>query len=333
MDIHRTHMKQYSSLKVGGEGEVLFAQSISQLVNACTHALTIHKIPYILGEGTNTYFGDTLDNYLFIKNEIKGISLEEKGEEVFVTACAGERWDDIVALVVSKNLWGVENLSFIPGTVGAAPVQNIGAYGAELKDVLVSLSAYDINTRNTVEISNSACVFGYRDSLFKKEKNRYCIISITLRLSKVAKPVLSYKPLDTLLGKESLMVSEVRDLVVSTRKSKLPDYKEHPNTGSFFKNPVVAKEKGEELRVTYPTIPLLDHVSGYKIPAAWLIEHVAEKKGVRHGDVGTWPNQPLVLVNYGAASCTDIESFVAEIIEKIRDKTGITIEKEVNFVG
>lgn len=333
MEIHRTHMKQYSSLKVGGEGDVVFVQSISELVSACTHAGALSKTSYVLGEGTNTYFGDTLTNYLFIKNEVKGISLEEKGDDVFVTACAGERWDDLVSLSVKNNLWGIENLSLIPGTVGAAPVQNIGAYGTELKDVLVSLSAYDTKTSNTVEVSNEACAFGYRDSLFKQEKNRYCIISITIKLSKVPKPILSYKPLDTLLGKEKCTISEIRDLVVSTRKSKLPDYQEYPNTGSFFKNPVVTKEKGAALRVSYPVIPLLDHAYGYKIPAAWLIEHVAEMKDVRRGDVGTWPNQPLVLVNYGSASCVDIESFANEIIEKIREKTGITIEKEVNFVG
>lgn len=333
METHRTHMKQYSSLKVGGEGDVVFVQSISELVSACTHALAISKIPYILGEGTNTYFGDTLDSYLFIKNEIKGISLEEKGDDIFVTAAGGERWDGLVSFLASKNLWGIENLSLIPGTVGAAPVQNIGAYGTELKDVLVSLSAYDIKTSNTVEISNEACAFGYRDSLFKKEKNRYIVISITIKLSKVAKPVLSYKPLDTLIGKENLTVSEVRDFVVATRRAKLPDYKEFPNTGSFFKNPVVTKEKGELLRTQYSVIPLLNHENGYKIPAAWLIENVAEMKGIRHGDVGTWPNQPLVLVNYGDATHAQIEAFVAEIIEKIKGKTGLIIEKEVNFVG
>ncbi len=332
MEIHRTHMKQYSSLKIGGEGDIVFAQSISELVNACNSAFTSDKVPYILGEGTNTYFGNTLDSYLFIKNEIKGISFEEKGDDVFITASSGERWDDIVAFSVAKNLWGIENLSAIPGTVGAAPVQNIGAYGTELKDVLVSLSAYDIQSSNTVEIPNEACVFGYRDSLFKKEKNRYCIISITLKLSKFPKPVLNYKPLDTLLDKENITPRDVRNLVIATRQIKLPDYKEFPNVGSFFKNPIVSKIKGEELRATYSEIPLIIGPSGYKIPAAWLIEHVACMKGVRNGDIGTWPNQPLVIVNYGIATSENLEVFVSEIIDKIRITTGITIEKEVNFV-
>ncbi len=333
MEIHRTSMKAYSSLKVGGEGDVIFAQSTSQLIDACAHAFTIGRTPYILGEGTNTYFGENLDAYLFIKNEIKGISLEKKEGFVFVTVCAGERWDDVVSFAVSKNLWGIENLSLIPGTVGSAPIQNIGAYGTELKDVLVSLSAYDTKHRNTVEISNEACEFGYRDSLFKHEKNRYSILDVTLKLSKDPMPVLSYKPLDALVGKENLSLGEIRDLVVATRKAKLPDYKEYPNTGSFFKNPVVTKEKGESLRIEYPVIPLIDYEDGYKIPAAWLIENIAEMKGVRYGDVGTWPSQPLVLVNYGNATCLDIENFTSEIIEKIKAKTGVTIEKEVNFVG
>jgi UDP-N-acetylmuramate dehydrogenase len=333
MEIYRTSMKPYSSLKVGGEGDVVFAQSISELVNATMYASSTTRIPYVLGEGTNTYFGDTLDSYLFIKNEIKGISLEEKGDGVFVTAGAGERWDDLVVLVVGKNLWGIENLSLIPGTVGAAPIQNIGAYGTELKDVLVSLSAYDTKTGNTVEISNEACEFGYRDSLFKHEKNRYSIISITLKLSRIPKPILTYKPLDTLLGKENLSVLEVRNLVVATRKAKLPDYKEYPNTGSFFKNPFVTLTEGESLRTKYPELPLIAHAHGYKIPAAWLIEHIATMKGVRVGDVGTWPNQPLVLVNYGSARAEDVMQFSSSIIEKIKKETGIVIEREVNFVG
>lgn len=332
MEIHTVSMKNYSALRIGGEAELCYVHSIRDSISALSYAKQSEKQIIPLGEGTNSYFGNSLSKYLFIKNEIHGISLNENADEVLLTIGAGEKWDDIVQFVVSKEYWGIENLSLIPGTVGAAPVQNIGAYGVELKDVFVSLSAYDTKNSNVVEITKEACDFGYRDSLFKKEKNRYIILDITIKLSKISKSVLTYKPLDVLLGKEGLTVSEVRELVIATRKAKLPDYREFPNTGSFFKNPIVTKKEGEKLRESYPVVPLLVFGDAYKIPAAWLIEHVAEMKGVRNGDVGTWPNQPLVLVNYGEATCSQVEAFVSGIVEKIYSKTGVTIEKEVNFV-
>jgi UDP-N-acetylmuramate dehydrogenase len=332
MEIKRVSMKDYSSLKIGGEGSVVFASNLVDIVNACMYATSHELVISVLGEGTNTYFSNNLSKYLFIKNEIKGISFEEKDDYIFLTASAGEKWDDIVAFSTSHSLWGIENLSFIPGTAGSAPIQNIGAYGAELKDVLVSLLAYDTKTSQTVEIDNEACAFGYRDSLFKQEKNRYVIISITLKLSKNPKPVLTYKPLDTLLGKENLRVEDVRNLVIETRKAKLPDYKEYPNTGSFFKNPVVTGAQSEALRAKYPDIPLMPHNGNFKIPAAWLIEHIAQMKGVRMGNVGTWPAQPLVIVNYADATYEELETLVKVITDKVFEATGVTLEKEVNFI-
>lgn len=326
-------MKDYSSLKVGGEGNMVIVRSMAELINAVSYAHTHNLIPHVVGEGTNTYFGDILSHYLFIKNEIKGISCEEQENDIFVTASAGEKFDDIVAFSVEKGWWGIENLSLIPGTAGAAPLQNIGAYGTELKDTLVSVLAYDITTSNTVEISNEACAFGYRDSLFKQEKDRYCIMSITLKLSCIPNPVLTYKPLDGLLEKKNCTLEDIRNLVVATRRSKLPDYKECPNVGSFFKNAIVTTAQAEGLRRMYPEIPLITHQEGYKIPTAWLIEHVACMKGVRVGDLGTWPNQPLVIVNYGSACAQDVMDFSGDIIQKIKDKVDIDIEREVNYIS
>lgn len=332
MEIKKVSMKEYSSLRIGGEGDLIVIRSIGELIEASGYAEEKTRDVFFLGEGTNTCFGDDLSKYLFIKNEIKGISFEEKDDHIFLTIGAGEIWNDIVSFAVQKNLWGIENLAFIPGTVGSAPVQNIGAYGVELKDVLVSLSAYDMRTHNTVEISNGACNFGYRDSLFKQEKGRYGITGVTLKLSKNGKPVLMYKPLDTLVGKENIEVEEVRDLVTATRKAKLPDWKEYPNAGSFFKNVFVSNEEGESLRAKYLEMPLIPQSGGYKIPTAWLIEHVACMKGKRVGDLGTWPNQPLVIVNYGNATYSDLLHFSNEIIEKIQKETGIILEREINIV-
>lgn len=333
MEIKQVSLKNYTSLRIGGEVDMVLVTTLKELVEAVMFAKKEGKQIHILGGGTNTYFGEDLQNLLVIKIYIKGISFEEKEDEVFVTAYAGEEWDDLVRFSVDKGLWGLENLSLIPGTVGSSPVQNIGAYGVELKDVFVSLSALDMTTLNVVEISKEGCDFGYRDSLFKKDTGRYCIISVRMQLSKNRSPVLSYKPLDSLLKQENLTPLDVRNLVIATRTAKLPNWKEYPNAGSFFKNPVVTGAQAEGLRAVYPDMPRIPHQEGFKIPSAWLIEHVAAMKGVRVKDVGTWPNQPLVVVNYGNSSADEVDLFTQEIRSKILEKTGITLEQEVNRLG
>ena len=332
MEIRNVSLKNYSSLRVGGNGDMVIVTTAIELVEAVMYAKAHSKRIHILGEGTNTFFGDDLKDVLVVKLYVKGMSFEDKDECCYVTASSGESWDDIVLFACDKKLWGIENLSAIPGTVGAAPVQNIGAYGVELKDVLVSLSALDRDTLNVVEIDASACNFGYRNSLFKQEYGKYIIISVTLKLSRMASPVLTYKPLDTFVGKGDITPHDVRGLVVTTRKAKLPDYREYPNAGSFFKNPVVTKAQGKALRGIYPELPLIEVSEGYKIPAAWLIEHVAHMKGARTGNIGTWPNQPLVIVNYGEADATEVIIFSQKIITSVKDTTGIVLEREVKCI-
>lgn len=333
MNIQNVSLKPYSSLRVGGEGDVAEVTSHGELIQVLMYARQAAKRVHMIGEGTNTFFGNNHAQTLFVVMKIRGISFEDTSDTTCrITVGGGERFDDVVKFSVSKSLWGIENLSLIPGTAGASPVQNIGAYGVELASVLVSLSAVDMETLNVVEISNEACQFGYRDSLFKQNPGRYCIVSITLALSKVPHPILTYKPLDTLSSHENLSPQDVRDCVIATRMSKLPDYITHPNVGSFFKNPVVSGVEGEALRSSYPEAPLILVEDGYKIPAAWLIEHVAEMKGVRMGNVGTWPAQPLIIVNYGEADAEEIQTFSESIITRIKEKSGITLEREVNFV-
>ncbi len=332
MEIRTVALKDYSSLRVGGNGQLVVATTIIELVEALMYAKREGLRARVIGEGTNTFFANKTSDILFIKNEIKGISLELKATGYTLQAGSGEHWDDIVQFSVDKGLWGLENLSYIPGSVGAAPVQNIGAYGAELKDVFVSLEAIDLENLNLVDIDLEACGFGYRDSIFKKQQGKYCIVSVTMNLSTEARPTLTYKPLDTLTGKEYLTPADVRELVISTRKAKLPDWREHPNAGSFFKNPIISVAQGEALRRTYPEMPIIPAGSTYKIPAAWLIEHIAHMKGVRVGDVGTWPEQPLVIVNYGVAAASEILTFSTTIITKVKEATGIELEREVNYV-
>ena len=332
MNITTVSMKDFSSLRIGGVGALVRVVSIKEIIEALYYARHENKKVHILGEGTNTFFGDTLETFLFIKNEIKGISFEEHDEYVLVTASAGENWDEFVQFCVNKNLSGVENLSYIPGTVGAAPVQNIGAYGVELGDVFVRLSAIDMETFDLVEIHKEACQFGYRSSLFKSYPHKYCIVSVTLKLSKKIHPVLTYSPLTTLASKENITIEEIRELVVATRSAKLPDWKVYPNCGSFFENPVIPKVHADDLRLKYPEIPLIEVEKGYKVPAAWLIEHVAGAKGVKEGDIGTWPKQPLVIVNYGHTNGEEVLALSQKIIEKIKAQTGIELRREVNYV-
>ncbi|HCC06269.1 TPA: UDP-N-acetylenolpyruvoylglucosamine reductase [Candidatus Nomurabacteria bacterium] len=349
MEIRKVSMKEYSALRVGGMGDLVVVKSEEELKDAVEYAAAGGRRIHILGSGTNTYFAEDLSKYLFLKLEIIGYKIQDTGSkkqggsdtnnekritnnEVFLTTFAGETFDDIVKYSVEQNLWGIENLSHIPGSVGAAPVQNIGAYGVELKDTLVSIRVFDIEANLFKDLLNSECDFAYRDSFFKHNPGKYIIISITLNLTKEFKPVLEYKPLDSLQGKAGLTSKDVRDLVIATRLTKLPDWKKFPNTGSFFKNIIITKEEWDTLKMTYPDMPVHEVRGGYKVPTAWLIEHVADAKGLKVGDVGTWPNQPLVIVNYGNADAEEINEFASNIQKKVEEKTGIKLEREVVFV-
>ncbi|MCX6756849.1 MAG: UDP-N-acetylmuramate dehydrogenase [Candidatus Nomurabacteria bacterium] len=334
MEIKKISMKEYSSIRVGGEGDLVVVKSEEELKEAVMHAKASGLRVHILGQGTNTYFAEDLSKYLFIKPDFKGIECNLlQATSYLLQAASGESFDDVIQYSVDQGLWGIENLSRIPGSTGAAPVQNVGAYGSELKDTFVSSRVFDIEENLFKDLLNDECNFGYRDSFFKHNPGKYVIISITLNLTKEFKPTLGYKPLDTLVGKENLTPKDVRDLVTATRLAKLPDWKKFPNTGSFFKNIVITKEALEGLKVNYPNIPVNEVVGGYKVPSAWLIEHVAEAKGLKVGDIGTWEKQPLVIVNYGNATADEINAFASEIQRKIEEKTGIKLEREVNFIS
>ncbi len=333
MNIKKVFLKDYSSFKIGGEGDMVTVSSRDELLLAINFARDSNRRFHILGEGTNTIFSDNLADILFIKMEILGIEAGQDADNILLTTNAGESWDDVVRYAVDREWWGIENLSLIPGTVGAAPVQNIGAYGTELDDVLVSVTVLDTSKNVFIDLQNSECHFGYRDSIFKQQPNRYIIVSVCLRLSQKPKPVLVYKPLDTLINRENLKAADVRELVIVTRQAKLPDYHLYPNTGSFFKNAVISSEIYSKLKERYTDMPGHEQDGGYKVPTAWLIENVADMKGAREGDVGTWPTQPLVLVNYGRATYFDLHNFSEKIIQKIYDETGVKIEREVNVIG
>lgn len=289
-----------------------------------------------IGGGSNILFTKDF-NGIVILNRLKGIEvLKEEGENVFVKAMGGEWWHDLVNFSVEKGYWGIENLALIPGTVGATPVQNIGAYGVELKDVTESVEAYEIKTGDKKIFTNPECEFGYRESVFKnKLKGQYFISAIVLKLSKVEHKNMRYQALQDHIEKNNIIVSGAKDImnaVMDIRRGKLPDPKTLGNAGSFFKNVYVTNERIVELKNLYPDIPsFAEGQDFHKIPAGWLIEQCGWK-GKKVGNVGVHDKQALVLVNHGGATGEEIKKFADLIMGSVYEKFGLKLTPEVNFV-
>lgn len=288
----------------------------------------------LLGGGSNILFTQNY-NGTVVKIALRGITVEEENEnDVLLRVAAGEVWHDVVLYCVQRGWWGVENLALIPGTAGAAPIQNIGAYGTELKDVLVRVEGVDRQTGKCIQKENAECHFGYRTSVFKEElRNRVVITSLVLRLQKKPRPNLSYPALaQALQNHDGVAIGDICDAVCAIRRSKLPDPTAWGNAGSFFKNPEVETEHAHALRERYPTMPAFPTPMGYvKIPAGWLIEQCGWK-GKRIGNAGTYPQQALVLVNYGNATGSELLAVAHAIQRDVLKRFGIELQPEVNIV-
>ena len=288
----------------------------------------------VLGGGSNILLTGDLPG-LTIKNEIGGIQIFLENElEVLVKIGGGVVWHDLVLWAVEQGLGGIENLSLIPGTVGAAPIQNIGAYGVELKDVFHSLDAFDLETGEFRSFNLEECRFGYRDSVFKRElKGRFCIVHVYLRLQKSPKTNTAYGDIQRTLaemGIENPTIRDVSNAVVHIRQSKLPDPAVIGNAGSFFKNPELEAADFQRFSEKFPAAPRYPQPDGrVKIPAGWLIEQ-AGWKGQRFGDAGCHAKQALVLVNYGEAKGGDILDLAEKIQASLLEKFGIALTPEVN---
>lgn len=289
----------------------------------------------VLGGGSNVLFKDDFEG-LVIHINIPGISYGIHADDIYVTAGAGEIWNDLVNFCVEHEFAGIENLSLIPGSVGASPVQNIGAYGAELQDVFHSCRAFDIVTGKMVILMKEDCRFTYRDSIFKSaSRGRYIITEVTLKLSKIFNPRLDYGAIRQELADRDITKPSLKDIsaVVShIRVSKLPDPSTIGNAGSFFKNPVIPVAKFIQLQSNFPDIVHYSVHEGFvKLAAGWLIEQCGWK-GVIDGNTGTWKNQALVIVNHGNATGNEIFNFSEKIIESVRSKFDILLQREVNIV-
>ena len=282
-------------------------------------------------------------NGLILKNEFKGIKIVKEDEHhIYIQAGAGESWHQFVLYCIEHNLAGVENLSLIPGNVGASPMQNIGAYGVEIKDVFHSLEAYHIKDKKVVTFTLNDCEFGYRESVFKRKfKDEFVILNVTYRLNKVPDYKISYGAIGQELekmGVKDLSIQAVSQAVINIRSSKLPDPAVIGNAGSFFKNPEIKNSKFKSLKEEFPAIVGYDLPNGnVKLAAGWLIEQCgpengASWKGYRKGDAGCHEKQALVLVNYGNATGSEIFDLSEKILKSVKTKFGVELEREVNIV-
>ncbi|MCK5170981.1 MAG: UDP-N-acetylmuramate dehydrogenase [Bacteroidales bacterium] len=294
-----------------------------------------HDLPLmILGGGSNVLFTNFFDGYI-LHPDIKGIEVTEESDDyVKIRVGAGVDWDELVDYCVKRNWGGIENLSLIPGNVGTCPIQNIGAYGVEVKDVITEVETLEIDSLKVFSFKNEECLFAYRDSIFKQKlKGKHIVNYVTFQLKKQPVFKLDYGNLKEELEKYSqINLKNIRQAVINIRESKLPKPEEIGNAGSFFKNPVVQNYKAEELKKSYAEIPFYSQEDDLvKIPAGWLIEK-AGWKGKKVGKVGVHHKQALVIVNYGGATGQEILYLAQEIQKSVKEKFGIEIEMEVNIV-
>jgi UDP-N-acetylmuramate dehydrogenase len=312
--------KIYSTFKIGGNFRYFVEIKDKEDIKEAFAFAKGKELPIlIIGGGSNSIFSNEVLNVLAVKINILGFEIVRE-DSLFteVKAGAGEIWDQMVEKTINMNLAGLETLSAIPGTVGATPVQNVGAYGAEVKDTIVSVEVFDTNENKFIELSNSNCKFGYRDSIFKNEaKGRYIITAVTFKLKKVD-------------DNKSLL--EKREEITKTRWSKLPNPKDIPNVGSFFKNPIITKDSFFAISRTYGKMPSFDVGNNMvKIPAGWLIEN-AGLKGKSFGNISVYDKNALVLVNNGNATKEDLMKAKNEIVKIVEQKFGITLEQEPEII-
>jgi len=337
-------LKEQQSLKAHNTFHINAHASLFCTISSLNDAISLFRLPaykehpsLIVGSGSNILFTNDFAG-IVIHNELKGIrAVKETDQHVEVEAASGEQWHSLVMHCVNNNWGGIENLSLIPGTVGAAPMQNIGAYGVEIKDVIITVNAIDRASGDKVTFTAEECRFGYRESVFKHElKEKFLISSVTLRLTKKNHKLnTSYgaiKETLSMMNNAAPAVQSISAAVIAIRRSKLPDPEVIGNAGSFFKNPVVSREHYEALKKSYPTMPgYFSENQSVKVPAAWLIEQDGWK-GKRFGDAGVHANHALVLVNYNDAKGKDIQELAMKIQSSIQAKFEIMLTPEVNII-
>lgn len=335
MDIHtKIPLKNYTTMKLGGNARFMVeVRTLEEVANICKKAKQNNLPIFVLGGGSNVIVKDEGFDGIVVRMRINGFEIiADDPSSTTIKLGGGENWDKIVQRTVEMGLSGIESMSAIPGTAGAAPVQNVGAYGQEIADTLISLEAYDQAEEKFVTLDSLDCGFSYRDSVFKnEEKNRYIITSIIIKLSKnIPKPPF-YAALQKYLDEHNITIYTpeiIRNAIIEIRKNKLPDPQDLPNSGSFFKNAIIEKWQVSDLQKIDQNIPVYEMVGGlYKIPSGWLIEKSGLKGQLLHG-MRIYDKNALVLINESATSYSDLASAREEIIGAVRDNFRINIEQE-----
>mgnify|MGYP001603957849 FL=1 len=328
----------YTTFKIGGPAR-FFCTALNEedLLEAVNFAKKKDLPILVLGGGSNILVADAGFTGLVIKIELKGIVYKDLGHDtVIVFASAGEIWDYLVEETVMRGLYGLENLSSIPGTVGASPVQNIGAYGAEVSNSIESIRILDTKQMGIIELPSSNFHFTYRDSIFKREKGRYIIVSVNFKLSKKGKLNTDYRDIQEYFSQRNVSkptISEVRKAIIEIRSKKLPDWKKWGTAGSYFKNPIIPLAQWQELEKKYPNMSYFVEPDGrIKVSLGWILDKLCDAKGLVMGNVGTYKNQALVVVAKAGATANEVITLTRELMKRVKEKTGIDIESEVEWV-
>jgi UDP-N-acetylmuramate dehydrogenase len=335
MEIHTNiPLKNYTTMRLGGNARFMTDAHTPEEIAEISRNAKLQSLPiFILGGGSNIIVHDEGFAGIVVRNRISGFDvIEDNASHTTLRIGGGENWDDVVKRTVDMNLTGIEAMSAIPGTAGAAPIQNVGAYGQEIADTLISLEAYDTENDSFVTLQNVDCGFSYRHSIFRGQAaGRYVVTAITIQLYKASPQPPFYKAIEDYFAANNITLFTpqiIRDAVINIRANKLPDPKITPNTGSFFKNALIEDWQLHELRNEYPDMPSYDMPDGnFKIPTGWLIEQTGLKGKTLHG-MRVHDKNALVLINESASSYSDLAAARDEISGAVRDKFRITIEQE-----
>ena len=329
----------YTTFHIGGPARFfVHAPSIEEIKEALSFAKERNIPVLILGGGSNVLIDDAGFDGLVIKIELSGVELQKNAAEVLLVAGAGENWDGVVARAVGEGLWGIENLSGIPGTMGAAPVQNIGAYGTELKDTLTWVEVLDTETKEIKKMSNAECAFGYRTSIFKKNPGRFVVLRVALTLHAQGAANLAYRDLaEAFVGIPAPGLGDIRAAVLAIRARKFPDLAHEGTAGSFFLNPTISIQKAAELAAQFPALPQYQGELGVKISLAWLLDNALQLKGAAVAGARLFEKQPLVIVAQnppaGGCSSRDVVALAHKVKKEVKEKIGIEIELEVKIIS
>ena len=339
--VENISLAQYTTFKIGGKARFFcIVSNIEELKEAVIFTKDKNIPLFILGGGSNILISDEGFKGLVIKMELRGIEIIEDIHDVnkkSVLTAAGEIWDDFVKYTVDNGLYGLENLSLIPGTVGASPIQNIGAYGAEVKDVIQWVEVLEIATGNISKLSNAECRFSYRNSVFKELSNKFVVTRVAFRLNKDGEVDTDYKDVREYFEKKGITskptIDQVRQAIVDIRTAKLPDLEKWGTAGSFFKNPVITVEHFNELKIKYPELPSFPEPDGkVKVPLGYIIDKICGMRGYVNGKVASYDKQALVIVAGWGASAKEVKDLAMELTAKIKEKTGIEVNNEVEFI-